>query len=174
MSLIHKCDGLKTKLGATLFSGRGLRSGGQELVDSAGYCQLWEATAVLALWDAALRTWQWKEEILFTLSISPGLLYSSRGLGGLQDRGLRLIANQESILLGNQILNCAPSLCSDSHKLQQYRPHACFLMYLSNWRVRPVKTGMACHWFLHSQQRSWHMADASLEARSPSPWALLR
>lgn len=81
-----------------------------------------QATAVLALWDAALRTWQWKEEILFTLSISPGLLYISRGLGGPQDRGLRLIANQEITLLGNQILNCAPSLCSGSHKLQQYMP----------------------------------------------------
>lgn len=40
MSLIHKYEGLKTKSGATLFSGRGLRSGGQELAGSAGHCQL--------------------------------------------------------------------------------------------------------------------------------------
>lgn len=40
MSLISKYEGLTTKSGATLFSGRGLRSGGQELVGSAGHCQL--------------------------------------------------------------------------------------------------------------------------------------
>ena len=40
MSLIGKYEGLKTKSGATLFSGRRLRSGGQELMGSAGHCQL--------------------------------------------------------------------------------------------------------------------------------------
>ena len=48
----------------------------------------------------------------------------------------------------------------------------CFLMYLSDWRVRPVKAGTACHLSLQPQHRSWHMVGASLEARSPNPWAL--
>lgn len=37
---LDQYEGLTTKSGATLFSGRGLRSGGQELVGSVGHCQL--------------------------------------------------------------------------------------------------------------------------------------